>query len=548
MADRPDLFDDLFGSPDDDFHDMHRHTAARHTARRHPMPCPSLAVLLAYADETDKSITPRRRLRIREHVHCCESCFSHVEFAYREELLSVAEMLRYEYALQQAEQERREARFQDALREQIKRNAPPLRSHHRLMQWLSIAASIAVIVAGLMLLRPAAVVIQADELIDRAIAYEREREGEREDAGEPPRVRQVRQSLGAPAITLGPRPAATDVPRATPFSEIRDVVDGTFSGEMRLVNVREREAHAELARLFERHRFDWRKPFCLTCYRAWRRSLSRKRDTVSVTGDIFLLRTTTTEGSLREVTLAFDRVSFRAVRQTFLFEGLGPIGFEELERRAAPANQRASAAPRAAVDGGAGTVAPPVSSRPPAVAGDPVRGTARTPLSRWLDRTFPPSAVVARSTFLPEVARRSSSVRRHLVVLQRLANVSASEKVKNGTNEDRTKLLQQVELEYQAVITHLHALEERLNVLLGTGTRPAESRTPVPADWQRRASTALPHATRLEHRLRRIFAHDDLPREETQPSRPRSARAAFEALWATIHGNQREASSDWVPN
>jgi hypothetical protein len=31
--------------------------------------------------------------------------------------------------------------------------------------------------------------------------------------------------------------------------------------------------------------------------------------------------------------------------------------------------------------------------------------------------------------------------------------------------------------------------------------------------------------------------HDDLAREETQPSRPRSARAAFEALWAAIHGN-----------
>jgi hypothetical protein len=235
------------------------------------------------------------------------------------------------------------------------------------------------------------------------------------------------------------------------------------------------------------------------------------------------------------VTLAFDRDSYRLVRQTFLFEGLGRIAVEELERRAAPANQRASAASRAAVDGGAGTLAPPVSSRPPA-AGDLARGTARTPLSRWLDRTFPPSAAVARSTFLPEVERRSSSVRQHLIVLQRLANVSDSAKLKNGTDADRVKLLQQVELEYQAVITHLRALEERMNLLLGTGTRVIELRTSVPTDWQRRASTALPHATRLEYRLRRIFTHDDLPLEETQPFRPRSARAAFEALWAAIHG------------
>ena len=29
------------------------------------MPCPPLGILLAYADENDTSITPRRRLRIR---------------------------------------------------------------------------------------------------------------------------------------------------------------------------------------------------------------------------------------------------------------------------------------------------------------------------------------------------------------------------------------------------------------------------------------------------------------------------------------------------
>ncbi len=75
-----------------------------------------------------------------------------------------------------------------------------------------------------------------------------------------------------------------------------------------------------------------------------------------------------------------------------------------------------------------------------------------------------------------------------------------------------------------------------------------ESRTPLPADWQRRASTALPHATRLEHRLRRIFTHDDLPLEETQPSRPRSARAAFEALWESIHGDPRDGGRAWDPN
>lgn len=543
MPDRRDPFDDLFGFRDDDFPDMRRHPNAGHTGRRHPMPCPPIAVLLAYADESDTSISPRQRLRIREHVHCCERCFAHVDMVFREELQGIAEMLRHDYAISRAETRRRETRFQEALREQVKQTTPPLRSHHRLTGWLSIAATIAALVAGLMWIRPAAAVIHAEELLEHAIA------SEREHADESRQARRVRQSLAAPpAIVLRPRQAASGVPEATPFSEIRDVVNGAFSTEMRLVNAREREAHAELARLFETSRFDWRRPFCLTCYRAWRASLPRKRDTVSVTGDMFVLRTTTSEGRLREVTLTISRDSYRIVRQTFLFEGLGQMAFEEIERQSAPAGPRASTAlsgsASTASRAGASAAAAPISplSSPLSAAGDPVRGAAptqRMPLSRWLERTFPPSATVVRSTFLAEVARRSSSVRQHLMVLQRLASISASRRVKRGTNEERAKLRQQIELEYQAVITDLRALEERLNVMLGTGTRTAESRTTVPSDWQRRASAALPHARRLEQRLQRIFEHDDLPQEEAEPERPRSARATFEALWATIHGDYR---------
>lgn len=338
MPDRPDPFDDLFGFPEEDS-DMRR-TGGRHASRRHPMPCPPLVVLLAYADESGTSITPRRRQRIREHVYCCERCFAHVDMAFREELQGVGELLRDEYGLNQARSRRQDARFQEALHEQIKQIAPPLRSHHRLTQWLSIAATIAVMVAGLTWLRPATAVIHAEELLNRAIAYQREQ------VAESRQVRRVRQSLAAPAIVLRLRQSASDAPRATPFSEIRDVVDGAFSTEMRLVNVREREAHAELARLFETNRFDWRRPFCLTCYRAWRASLSRKRDTVSVTGDMFLLRTTTSEGHLREVTLTISRDSYRIVRQTFLFEGLGRMAFEEVERRSGLADSGAAAAAR----------------------------------------------------------------------------------------------------------------------------------------------------------------------------------------------------------
>ena len=535
MSDHDDLFDGWFGPCDDDGSDLRRYISGR----RHAMRCPPVAILAVYAKENDPSLTPRRRDRVREHVRRCERCAAQVDRLFDGVFHDVFELLQHDYDANQARVQRRGLGFKQALHEQIKLKAPPLGSRYPVTDLVPIAAIVAVIAMTLVLLRPAVAVMQAEELIERALAYDRDH------AGEP---RRVRHTLGAPALTLGPTaPTAS----AKPFSEIRDVVDGAFVSEMRLVNMRERDAHAELARLLRQHGFDWRKPFCLTCYQTWRNSLSRKRDSVTLTGDFIQLRTTTSEGSLREVTQYFERDSLRLVRQTLLFEGLGLIALEEVERQSAsaPASQRAaaSAPSRGVVDTGDGTLAPSVSNRQPAGA-DVARAAQRIPLSRWLDRTFPPTAAAARSTFLPDVARLSSSVREHLVVLQRLANVSASEKVKEGTDADRAKMFQQVELEYQAVITHLRALEERLNLLLGTGTRSGESRTSVPADWQRRASTALPHATRLEHRLGRLFTHDDLPREETQASRPRSTRAAFEALWESIHGNQRENAPGWVPD
>jgi hypothetical protein len=164
----------------------------------------------------------------------------------------------------------------------------------------------------------------------------------------------------------------------------------------------------------------------------------------------------------------------------------------------------------------------------------------RLGLSRWLERTFPKSAADARVAFLPNLEQRVASVRRHLVALQRLANRGSGPKAENATEADRLRLRQQVELEYQAMRTHLNALEGHLNLLVGTGTRSMESETPLPDDWARRASEALPHATRLEFRLQRLFTRDDLPPEETRVDRPRSVRATFEALWETIQAEPQD--------
>jgi hypothetical protein len=535
VSDRPDLFDDMFGLPDDDFPGRRSYTP-----EPHPMPCPPLGVFLAYADEHDMSISPRRRARIFEHVRCCESCQMHLERAVDGVLHGLHEIYKEAYEVNQAAVLRgRETRFRRELHTQNKVLTPPLGSTSPQKQRLPIApiaATLAALAVGVMLLRPAAVVIHAEELIDRAIAYDREH-----IAGLRQRVRRD-FSTGMMALTR-PVPGLAKI---TAFSDVRDVVGGTVSTGMRLVAAGDREPHDEITRLFAKHHFDWNRPLCLTCYREWRGSLSRKHDTTTLTGDMLVLTTTTSEGELREVTLTFRRDPYRLVRQTFLFEGLGHFVIEEQERHeAAPASQLASAAAsRAVVDAGTGTLAPGVGSRPPAV-GDPSRSASRRPaLSRWLDRTFPSSASAARSAFLPDIERRSSSVRQHLIELQRLASISESAKVKNGTDAERAVVQQQVELEYQALITHLSALEGSLSVLFGNRDRSLDFPTVLPTDWERRASTAMPHATRLEHRLQRIFTRDDLPPEDTKASRPRSARASFEALWESIHGVAREIPSE----
>jgi hypothetical protein len=527
VADYFDLFDDMARLPDDDDLPGPR----RHTPKRHPMPCQPLGVLLAFVDSSDTSITPRRRARIQEHVRRCETCQMHVERVQEEVLHGVHEILKDALDVNQAAQRRRDKSFKQALHVQTKEMAPPLGSSYPLKDWLPIAATLAVILIGVLLFRPAIPVIHAEELIDRAMAYERAHV-----AGSHQRVR---YTLNSGMITLRrTAPGKSGMPRIAPFSSIRDVADGAFVAEMRPASLSQRDAQFALARLFEKHHFDWRKPFCLSCYRAWHASLAHKRDSVTLTGDILTLRTTTTDSDLREVTLAFRRDTYQLVRQTFLFEGLGRIDIEELARReSAPPTQRASVAESRAVPGtiGTATPAPTAVARPPANGGP----TQRLGLSRWLHRTFPKSAAATRDAFVPTIERRASAVRQHLTALQRLAKSSSSAKAKNGTEADRVEWQQQVEFEYQGLLAHLRSLEEHLNVLFGSGNRSIELKT-LPDDWPRRAAAAIPHAKRLQHRLQRVFRYDDVPLDETRASRPGSARAAFEALWESLHDDSRE--------
>jgi hypothetical protein len=226
--------------------------------------------------------------------------------------------------------------------------------------------------------------------------------------------------------------------------------------------------------------------------------------------------------------------AIEAIRQTIT--GAAPRSSVEASAIAPAAQATAadSVTASAGVTSGAGTFASSANSRPPAISSfEPPTAPPGPRLSRWLARNFAGSTSAARRSFLPTIERRASLVRQHLIFLQRLARHQANAK---PTKDDGVDARRRIEAEYQSLNTHLRVLEQHLNVLVGTGTRSAELRAPPPDDWERRASEALPHATRLEQRLKRLFARDDLPPEEARGATPGSVRDAFELLWESIHG------------
>ena len=349
-------------------------------------------------------------------------------------------------------------------------------------------------------------------------------------------------------IHARPPGRARRLPRVAPFTAFRDVVDGAFIAEMRPVNMSEREAHPALERLFEKHRFDWRKPFCLTCYQR----VARVALTEARYGDDHRRHAPSAHHDLRRRPARSDAllpIATPVASSVRLSCSRGSAASPSRNWSVKPRHHRASQSAR--VRGRRAprwTAAQARSRRPsPAVRRPPATSHAArraAPLSRWLDRNFAPSTAAARTTFLPDVERRSSSVRQHLVVLQRLANVSASEKWKNGTDADRAKLRQQVELEYQAVITHLQRARRTPqraarhgHALVRVARTPLALRLAAPRldGHAARHAPAVSPAAALRARRSPTRGNAAL----TSALRPRG----FESLWESIHGNQRDGGA-----
>jgi hypothetical protein len=444
-----------------------------------------------------------------------------------------------------------EARFQEFTRRLHKQKQDVI--HHqpapaaRIRRWLPLAALIPLMIVGLTFSRMQTVV-RAEELLSRASRHERSLS---------PDFWQrlhIRLTPGIPAfaplVPAGPRPAA---PRVKPFLAVRDVTGGVTLDAW--PDATEASGgHVVLADTMARHGFDSRQPLSLSGVHAWRATPGEKRDEVSVSGDLLVLRTTTTVGELREVELTVRRTDYHVVKLAFVFEGIGRLEIAEIEDSTERLAKAASAAPVA-----------PIASSPVAITGSTAAApagasvasaasaaslAARTNagqqgLSRWLERTF--GTRPAGKTFVPDLQRLVGQVRLQLAALDTLGRrYPETEVVEQWSDRDSAALHRRVDEAYGAISRDLNDLDLRIGILYGSTDRTSLPVTGAPADWRHRAALALAQAEAMDREVRRLLTFDDLPPAPGAGSGAgagagaRGASAApvvstFSALWDVVH-------------
>ena len=286
-----------------------------------------------------------------------------------------------------------------------------------------------------------------------------------------------------------------------------------------------------------------REPLGLAGVQAWRASLGEKHDEVFDRGDLLVLKTTTSEGALRELELTVRRHNYHIVKLTLAFEGIGRLEIAEIEesvRRAAKTAAPLATSPGAPA-GMTGASAPALAARAAAtasvsapVAAPVTRTLAASGLSRWLDRTF--GSRPQRAAFVPDLQRRMTDVRQQLGALDTLARRYPEAEVEQQWNSaDRAALRRRVDQAYGAIRRDLNDLDARVGILFGSSNR-ALPLGDAPPDWRRRAAVALAHAEAMDREVRHLLMFDDVPSAEAQAKGTAPAvLSTFSALWDVVH-------------
>jgi hypothetical protein len=548
--------------------------------------CPTLEELLQAAD---CELSPEAHATVLQHLQQCAVCQARDRHALRT-LRDVHGYLAGAFG-----EERQQARQQDFQAGLHKRKQSLI--HHPigspLRRWLPMAALTPVLIVALLLSRTGTVVLQADELLHRAVHAERMR----------PRgaVQRVRVRLMPPgALALPPRATAS-------FTLVQELTDGTASvtpaapaaAAAALTSV-----PMSLAHRLSTHRFDWRRPLDVARFDAWRGTLTHKDDQVIAIADapLLVLRTTTTDDTdLIEAELTVQRDDYRVVRAAFVFDGVGRLEIEELaqwvRRTVAPVTARAAAgdpalapdlltrtelstrlllaqtgldlpgtmrvsqaAEEVRIDGSWPSAAqrralngrllalPHVAvhlrltdsdeSDDVSVASHTFPLRPESSLAAFLARTFFDTR--ERDAFLPELVRLTTAVRQRLTVLHALAERYPESAVRGFSMASRATWQQLLEWHYRQLRADLNGLDTRVRVLSGSESR-AYPLASLPVDWTRRVAGGVAQAITFDRLVQEFLAQQDLPSEQARGQD--SLSRTFRALWDAVMGSRQSRAA-----
>lgn len=529
--------------------------------------CPTLEeLILAHAD----GVSLRERLRLLAHLARCAAC--RAEIRYVETVLAVvrAEDERDDGAWDEESPRPSHAEFLTRLRAQERMLAQ--RAHaSRAWRWVPVAAMVPLVIVALLLSRTHVAVLQADELLRRAVQEEDAR-----PAGTVLKYRLNATQIGAER--LGGHSAATLFREASD-----DVAASDAPGS---------ELPAAWARALAAYPFDWRHPLGVKRFQVWRDAQETRQDEVRRTPDGLLLRTKVAAGDLRVVELLMRADTYHPIRLTFEVDGLGRVDIEELaswvRRESTPVRpvdaDVASARPNAAevldateldvrlalhavglaptralrivttvdevrVEGSVPTARAQaqllqrLAHTPHATVSVEVRhdGLPRSEptlgagMSHWLAGAFVDDRT--RSRFVIELNAQLLTLDQRVAALEELSRrypLAAAARLSPRTRAQLTRLAQS---QTEALSLDLLALRHQLTALLGPTTRGVMTAA-TGADWRQVARRARPHAAALQARLHTVVSQDAAISESGEAGLD-AVRHAINALWETVHQTSR---------
>lgn len=520
--------------------------------------CPPLAALLRVSDG-EASLAERRLLS--PHLWHCAKCRDRLSAleSLAEECASVVDPV-------DAGTNASVGEFVAGLHQHVRAKPVSVGGARR---WLPAAVVVPAMVFLLLLSRSHTVVVQAEELLTRALQVESADPA-------PASAARVRWLPLTSAFQPSRREASAMLHSASDDPSGAAAVDPVVVGQLR------------------EHGIELGQTLSIKPFRTWRAGLSDRRDVVIELDDLIVLRTSTSRGRIRAAEVAVRRHSYILVRETFILDGLGRL---DIERRAdnearvpgslasepprppehSPADRgaleyaelRARLALRASdldlgdtvrldanastgvvrIEGSASMTARRAVSDALAdvpgidlaiAVGTPalndVTMPAMTPgLTRWLDRTYGPDASDAKLRFVPELRRDVMLVVKRLAILDELARRYPARAVRSMTSARGSLLRTLVDRHHAALAETLNSCGARIAVLSGTTPSLPVAQANTPSDWRTRVTRARVPAADLGRLLREPMFEKE--QDSSAPGDPTAVAilSAFVQLWVELN-------------